>query len=1042
MPKFTEEQQRAIDEEGTNIIVSAGAGSGKTAVLSERVLRKVKTGTPINRLLILTFTKAAAGEMKDRIRKKLYQEGLKEAVELIDNSYITTFDSFALSVVKKYHVELGLPKEIGITEEAVLRLEKERILEELFDELYEEEEESFLRLLSSFALKDDGTLKQYILSLLDAFDQLLKKEEVFETYEETYYSEAHLKQLEERYLQKIKETQEDIRDTVEELLAHTEGKFQEKLLDAVEPLLEAPTYDVIVKKLDFKLPVLPRGSSDEVKACKARLSDLIKEIKSLCHYEDQEEILNELVGTKENTLTLLGILKELDRRFQAFKREEDLYNFMDIARFAIQAVRDFKEIQQQMRSSFDEIMIDEYQDTNDIQEAFISYIASNNVYMVGDMKQSIYRFRNANPLIFKEKYDHYKKKEGGIAIDLAKNFRSRSEVLDDINLLFSELMDDALGGVTYPEGHAMIFGNTAYLKEKMDTNYFLEVYTYQMEEKDPFQKEEKEIFMIAEDIKDKMESGYQVFDKDQGILRPITYSDFAILLDRSKYFDTYKKVFEYLGIPITILKDDKLQGEMDISLLRNLFLLPALIRDRNFKEEFRHAYTSIARSFLYEIPDNEIYKSFMNQTFFESELYQTFSTLKDVFDKTTPCEMLFQILKATKYEEKLLLQGNVSPFRKRMEYFYQLASSLEKSGKSNQDFLDFLSQLIEKGLEMGVSYGGSQGNAISIMSIHKSKGLEYPICYFADFDHKFNFQELKEKVKFSVNYGIILPSLEEEEEKKTIQEQLLKEEVLDAEVSEKIRLFYVALTRAREKMIIVTPRIDKEKEEVKDLTNGLTYQDKIKALSFKKMLDLVYERWISKEKQIDEIPSLTKDYLLPRSLPKLQASLTVEPFAFMEEKEVQEEQDTSHFSKTMLEPLTEEKEANVELGLKMHAIFERLDFENPEYEHLDLDEDLKKSVKAFVESDFMKKHKHDKMYREYEFLEETEHTVYHGIIDLLLLSEKEAIILDYKLKNVHDKAYNEQLLGYKSVIEKRTGLPTKTFLYSILEQKLQEIFDK
>ncbi len=1038
MPSLTEEQLLAVTEEGKNILVSAGAGSGKTKVLAERVLRKVENGTPISQLLLLTFTKAAAKEMKDRIRKELKKKNLQEALLELDQSYITTFDSYALSVVKKYHVELGLPKEIEITEDAILSLVKKEQLDLLFETLYEEENPSFINLLSSFAVKDDKKLKDYLLQLYATFENVLEKEEVFENYEEKYFCLEKQDQYVKAYWNFIQEKRKSYEEHLNQLLALTEGKYQESLQEKTKELLEANSYPSLKKALDsLKLPNLPKGSLEEVKACKEKLSKMQSELKALCHYETEEEMKKEILDTKENTLTLLNILLELDKRVTFYKQENELFSFMDISRFALKAVREYPKIALELKNSFAEILVDEYQDTNDIQEAFLSYLEKENLYMVGDMKQSIYRFRNANPKIFKEKYKAYLQNKGGMAISLSKNFRSRREVLSDINLLFASLMDEVYGGVTYQEGHAMVFGNQNYLNEETKQNHFLEVYTYTMEEEKTYEGYEKEIFLIAEDIKEKVKMGYPVLDKETNHLRPATYSDFAILLDRSKYFDTYQKIFEYVGIPLAIYKEDSLQGKTDIFLLKNMFLLLSCIAEKDYSSSFRHAYTSLARSFLYAEKDATIFEELSYQTFFQSPLYQTFAPLSESFKTTTPSLMLLKLLEATSYEEKLIEVGDVSCARKRMEYFYHLASSYEKDGKSNASFLQFLTTLLDEELEVDVIYQKEDANAVSLMTIHKSKGLEFPICYFADLNHDFNLQDVKKKVKWSKNYGILLPTFKEDEEAKTICEVLLKEEIMQEEISEKIRLFYVALTRAREKMILVEEKC----KQTDASSNKLCQEEKRKALSFKKMVDLLYSKWKDREKYFEEIPNITKSYLLPRNRKVNLKEEDVPKITFKKQEEIVYQENRS-FSKTMLEPLLEEQVQAVELGLKMHAVFEKLDFNHPNYEALSLPSSLKDAVKAFVESKFLQENKHEKMYREYEFLEEIEHTVYHGIIDLLIVKEKEAILLDYKLKHVEDPAYTKQLLGYKKVIEKRTHLPVRTFLYSILDKKLQEIFDK
>ena len=210
-------------------------------------------------------------------------------------------------------------------------------------------------------------------------------------------------------------------------------------------------------------------------------------------------------------------------------------------------------------------MIDEYQDTNDIQENFISMIENNNVYMVGDIKQSIYRFRNANPYIFKNKYDSYADNDGGLKIDLVKNFRSREEVLDNINEIFNYIMDNDIGGAEYHESHEMVFGNNSYIEEgKTEQEYNMEILEYHYDKDSKYTKEEIEIFTIADDIINKISNKFKVFDKDEKLLRDITYNDFVILMDRTTDFDLYKKIFEYKGIPLTLYKDDKLNNSYDI----------------------------------------------------------------------------------------------------------------------------------------------------------------------------------------------------------------------------------------------------------------------------------------------------------------------------------------------------------------------------------------------------------------------------------------------------------------------------------------------
>ena len=535
--KWTKEQLDAINLDGNNIIVSAGAGSGKTAVLSERVLRKINNGVHINEILILTFTNAAAKEMKDRIRNKLKKSGNMEEVNLIDTSYITTFDSFSLSVVKKYHTILNISKDIRITDNSLLCIKKNEILDEIFDEYYEDSDSSFEKLINDYCFKDDKELKRLIIKVSDKLDMKYDKLDFLNSYLDKYYSNEYINNSIDMYYNEIEKLIYKIGSTIKELSLYLDGTYISKMEDQLSKLYKSTNYDEVVTSLDFRLPPLPKNSLEEAKLIKEKISSYVKEIKSLVIYESSNEIKEEILKTKSNTQKIIEKITEFDRRFNKFKLENNMFDFSDINKMAIDIVSNNEDIKSELKNMFKEIMIDEYQDTNDIGEYFISLISNNNIYMVGDIKQSIYRFRNANPYIFKGKYDLYSNTSKGIKIDLLKNFRSREEVLSDINLLFNDLMTDDIGGADYKKSHQMVFGNKTYNEDgHTDQNYNLEILTYKNDK--TFTNTEKEIFIIGEDIIKKVSSKYQIFDKDECILRNIKYSDFVILIDRATDFDT------------------------------------------------------------------------------------------------------------------------------------------------------------------------------------------------------------------------------------------------------------------------------------------------------------------------------------------------------------------------------------------------------------------------------------------------------------------------------------------------------------------------
>ncbi len=1033
MPTFTKEQQEAIDREGENILVSAGAGSGKTAVLTERVLRKVKTNTSIDRLLILTFTKKAAAEMKERIRKKLAKEGLQDNLELIDSSYITTFDSFSMAVVRKYADMIGVSREIGIIENTLFVLKEKEVLNEILNTYYEREEESFTKLIQAFCLKDDNVLREKILSLYHSFDLILDKEDFYTNYLTTYYQEENLKQYVVEYVSMIKEKKEELLCLCNDFLSLQEEDTYQKTEAVLQPFLSSNTYDEMKKTIKFSLPRLKNGSSDEVKELKKKIGEEQKKFQKFFSYESEEEMLMALKESKEMVSVLLQIVKELDDKLYEYKQQKNAYTFMDIEKMAISLVRDNIEVREELRDQFDEILIDEYQDTNDIQEAFISYIASNNVYMVGDIKQSIYRFRNANPYLFEEKYDRYKKNDGGSVIDLSKNFRSRKEVLDEINKLFSLIMDKRLGGAEYQEGHAMIFGNEMYLNEgKTEEDYLLDIITYEAKSEDEMEKQEKEAFLIGNDIKEKLDRGLLIFDKEEEVLRKASYRDFVIIMDRSTDFTLYKQVFEFLGIPLTVWKNDSSRTELDLELIKNMFVLSYHIYKKQYDDAFVFSFVSLARSFLYEMTDEEIYHVIEEKTYQDTKLYQDFLEIVEEYEIASPTIFFDTMIRKTEYREKLIKIGKVHAFRSRLTYFSSLVKNLEEMGMTIAEMKDYFSVLCESKLDIELAISREDGDSVKIMSIHTSKGLEYPICYFGGFAREFNTKDYKETVFYDKTYGLIIPDIEREDN--LITRNLALQKLRENDISEKIRLFYVALTRAREKMIIVMPDMGNisEKEE----TNFVSINTRLHYYSFERIMQSVCFAFSDRIRKVEKIKNLSKDYLKGKK--KTREEVKQEHLEMIPSCYQKEERKKETFSKVSLQKITKEEKELLEYGSYVHDLLEQCNLKDKTMPQIE-DKKIKEKIKKFLESDFLKLYEGCKVFQEYEFIEDTKDGEKHGKIDLLLVGDAFAIIVDYKLKNTLDMAYKKQLAGYKEVIEKKLKKPVLCYLYSILEETFTAI---
>ena len=375
MPRWTEEQQEAIDKEGCNIIVSAGAGSGKTAVLTERVIRKLKSRININEILVLTFTNAAAFEMKERIRAAIKEEeSLKSQLELIDGGYVTTFDSFSLSIVKKYHYLLNISKDVSIIDNSIIYNEKTKILDEIMDKYYESNNEDFLKLIGDFCVKDDEDIKKYILNINNKMELLMDKNSFLNNYMNEYYSDNFIDEKISEYMDLINLKKELVIDLGHELLTVAEDKFYDKILTLVNKLENASNYLELKEVSEESVPSTPAKSEEEVKICRNNFNEAFKDFCKYLEFDSIEEIKEDILMTKPYSRIIIDIIKELDKRLMDFKYENNSFEFNDIAHMAINIVKDNDDVRNSLKYFFKEIMIDEYQDTSYLQEAFISLI--------------------------------------------------------------------------------------------------------------------------------------------------------------------------------------------------------------------------------------------------------------------------------------------------------------------------------------------------------------------------------------------------------------------------------------------------------------------------------------------------------------------------------------------------------------------------------------------------------------------------------------------------------------------------------------------
>ena len=1021
--KWTEQQYDAImHDQNENILVSAGAGSGKTAILSERVIRKLKDGVNINQLLILTFTKAASEEMKERIRKKIIDNNLQEQLKLLDSSYITTFDSYALSMVKKYHYLLQIDKNISLTDDTILKLERYRIINEILDKKYQQQEESFLNLLKTIVKKDDNTLIQEIESMLDKIDleidttkyfKILKNQNCDDNYTIAY----------DKYMSKILSFINQIDELLSDMESLIENEQEEKYVGNCQnyysSLLSTKTYDGIQNFINNmeRLSLPKKDINEEISDRKKHITLLINKIKDLVIFPSEQFIKENFYKNNNISITLINLVEDIYIKFNEYKSKNNMYSFMDIAKLAINIFRQNPLIADEIKDSLNEIMIDEYQDTSSLQETFINYISNNNLYLVGDIKQSIYRFRYANPDLFKEKYSKYKKHQGGYLIDLNTNFRSRKEVLENINDIFSLIMSDEYGGANYKKDHLIQYGNKSFLDDNIDNqDNNLEIYNYNSNDFTGLNIAEIEAFIVANDIKNKLNSNYLVFDPNQGH-RKATYKDFTILVDKRSDFATYKKILEYFSLPVALYQNENIVNQDDLYCFKSILDVINGYKNNIFDAKFKHAFYSLAKSYLFSYKDNDILTFIVDNNFYSNNIYIKLKNVIDNLEYLSNFELFNNIIKDLNWYTKIIYKGEANATQARLAYLIKLARNFDTLDYTFLDIIKYFESINERELEIVLPTKSNETNSIKIMTIHNSKGLEFPICYFMGFSNMFNLDETKDN--FIVHQqGIILPFIQDNTKYHNIEWFEYRNKYINEEISEKIRLLYVALTRAKEKMIIPLDLNSSDPKLVEDSRCFADFIIGIKDKIHKYINNIDISKLI--------INPHYKTYAHTKNI-----NNEFTPFKYLSIENNKLLKEIKTYSKEL--QIEDENSIILELGTNLHDILFKIDFKNPSIEKYD--NNLQNILKRFLNMPFLDINNAINFYKEYEFYYDEQ----HGKIDLIIEYKDHYKIIDYKLSNIEDNNYIEQIKGYKNYLQTITNKPIKLYLYSLLQGKYKNI---
>ena len=1137
---WTEAQQAAIDIKKGSILVSAAAGSGKTAVLVERIIKKItdsKNPIDVDSLLVMTFTRAAAASMKEKIYNALLKEmekhdnnskefkRLKEQSILLSSAKIMTTDSFCLSILKENIDKLDIDPAFSVADESEISLLRADTMEELLESEYELGSEDFIELSDAFAnTKGDKSISEFIEKLYRfaiskpwPFEWLNSLNEKGDEWQQYIFKEI---------IRSIDSILSDIEEIIE-ICNEDEGPVQylDNVLEeqsSIGNIKNAKDIFELSEKLNnvsFGRLKSVKGGNEELKEKAKGLRDAYKKAISKLSEEycfDKKRLLEEEEKEKPKIRAIVDLTKKYIALFNEKKRDKNIVDFSDIEHMALRILLDENknptEIAKRYRKEFSEIYIDEYQDSNYLQEAIVEAIEKNNVFMVGDVKQSIYGFRQASPGLFMDKYKrftHFEKAdfddETQKKVILSKNFRSRSNVLSCANVIFKKIMKENTGGIEYDDDAALYLG--ADFKDGKE--YISEIMLTQTSDiEDDTNAIELEARAIAKRIKELK------VELKVGEGRDLRYSDIVILVrnnigesiakvlndenipayaeNNKGYFKTFevRKILAilaaidnpYSDVDLTAFLNSNLVGITDLELAN---IVSAYRKSKNIE---RSAKIRMMDAILYEGSESNIeletrekIKSaleFLNKYRKKSAYMNIAALLQDIYNETDFLNLIAAMPGGQVRRANLMLLINK-------------AKTFSNSGYSGlYNFIRYITKLKDFDNDFGeASILSENDDIVRIMTIHKSKGLEFPVCFLACAHKKFNKTDLRQGMVIDTDFGL---GVQYVDSKNNIKDSSIKQNVIKHKLNvdlmgEELRVLYVALTRAMEKMIISGSCGDalKELEKMKDSPSFLdirscnSYLDMIllgrdnvhfdiKTYDYNMLL----KEEVETQKEVRDLnkvfeESSTNEYddlknRLEYSYPYAENIDLKTKFSVSEIKRMSQSEEFE--VKENKKPTINAGNAS-ERGNAYHKLMQKIHYENIDkfgsredfvreeisllnnhvYRELINPLDIVKFLDSKLGADFIKYN--DSLKRENQFImgisakeagmgESDETILIQGIIDAYIEKDDNIILVDYKTDNVRDaetliKRYKTQLLLYKKSLEMSTGKTVNDiFIYS------------
>lgn len=873
---WTEAQRDAIESPVGSILVAAAAGSGKTQVLTSRIIERIKGGVDADRLLVVTFTRAAAAEMRARIGKALSEavesapsRELRRNLALLPGASICTIDSFCLDVLRQNFFQIDLSPDFTLGDAADLRLMCDGALDEVMEARYEAGERAFLRLASEYgSAKSDDALRKMILALYDKSRSFPSPEKWLDSLAEGYDNDSAERFLEREARLKISRGSAFLRKALEyagDLTGYAE-RFTAEAAD-FETFLECGSYEELRSAVnDYAFTRLPavRGADERketAKALRSAAKDALSDAAKLLAVPHEHSV-RFVAQTLECVEELALCAKLLDKSFSAKKRERNVLDFSDCAHAALRILGgengEPTDAAKALRDKYEEIYIDEYQDTNALQEAIFALIAREkpNMFMVGDVKQSIYSFRQSDLTIFSDKLARCGAEEEGRVIYLSKNFRSRSGIIDAINAVFNKVMT-ADTGIDYKAAHALEFGAEFYPPEEdAPLCSVLRLADSERSGADELSDIESQAALIARQIRAMVDEGFKVFDGQSNLTRECRYSDFAVLgRSVSREAMAFKSIFAYAGVPVFMDVGGGESGGCEVSLL--MALLSVIDNPRQDVP-----LASLLRSPIFGFDENDLLKirlvnteASFSDAFFEStdarvisarEKIESWRVLSHVLKLD---ELIWRLLDETEYYAFVSVFPDAAVRRANLRNLADAAAAYEKNARRSLfGFTNYIEARREKN-DLSPREISEQMNVVRYMSIHKAKGLEFPIVFLFGASKPFRHNNT-EQILLHTRAGAAIDYVDFARRVKfpTARTAALRELLRQETAAEEMRLFYVALTRAKERLFVVCMQRGAEKKAY--LRNmELTGSDVLGASSFSDWLSMGAEAspyWLTK----------------------------------------------------------------------------------------------------------------------------------------------------------------------------------------------------